>query len=114
MHIELLDQIGAVFSPSFLLSPYHGLMNHIDTKAKCLDLKLLTFKGTLRKMFIRVYRLEVQSVMLVFSNQLCELLPYNLLSGSIIPPPLPCVNKFTVYTYTVCKGGIKGFWASGR
>jgi hypothetical protein len=21
------------------------------------------------------------------------------------PPPLPCVNKYTVYTYIVCKGG---------
>jgi hypothetical protein len=34
--------------------------------------------------------------MLVFSTQLCELLPLS---------PLPCVNKYTVYTYTVCKGG---------
>ncbi len=33
--------------------------------------------------------------MLVFSDQLCELLP--LLSGySSSPPPLPCVNKYTV------------------
>jgi hypothetical protein len=34
----------------------------------------------------------------------------NLLSGSILPPPpLPSVNKNTVYTYTVCKGGgVKG------
>jgi hypothetical protein len=45
--------------------------------------------------------------MLVFSTHLCELLPlYNLLSGSTLPPsPLPCVNKYTVYTYTVCFGG---------
>ncbi len=38
-------------------------------------------------MFIRVYRLEIQVVMLVFSTQLCELLPFNLLSGSTVPPP---------------------------
>jgi hypothetical protein len=31
--------------------------------------------------FNRVYSLEIQSVMLVFSTQLCELLSYNLLSG---------------------------------
>ncbi len=28
--------------------------------------------------------------------------PSNLLSPP--PPPLPRVNKYTVYTYTVCKG----------
>ncbi len=32
--------------------------------------------------------------------------PSNLLSGSTLPPPsLPCVNKYTVYTYTIVKGG---------
>ncbi len=30
---------------------------------------------TLRQVFIRVYRLEIQLVMLVFSTQLFELLP---------------------------------------
>jgi hypothetical protein len=44
--------------------------------------------------FIRVYRLEIHSVMLVFSTQLC-LLPLYLLSGSTLPPPpIPCVNKY--------------------
>jgi hypothetical protein len=54
--------------------------------------------------FNRVYRLEIQSVMVVFSTQLCELLSlysYLWLASS----PLPCMNKCTVYTYTVCKGG---------
>ncbi len=39
----------------------------------------------------------------------------NLLSGSISPPPPPCVNNYTVYTYTVCweRGGIE-FRASDR
>jgi hypothetical protein len=42
--------------------------------------------------------------------------PSNLLSGSTLPPPpLPCVNKYTVYTYTMCwGGGGMGFWASDR
>ncbi len=32
--------------------------------------------------------------------------PSNFLSGSTLPPSLlPCGNKNTVYTYTVCKGG---------
>ncbi len=52
--------------------------------------------------------------MLVFSTQLCELLP---LSPSFwfnppSPPLLPCVNKYIVYTYTMCKTGGK-LWGSG-
>jgi hypothetical protein len=38
-------------------------------------LKSQAGKGALRQVFIRVYRLEIQSVMLVFSTHLCELLP---------------------------------------
>ncbi len=53
----------------------HGQIKYIETKAKCRHLKKLTCKGTLRQVFIRVYRLEIQSVMLVFSTQLCELSP---------------------------------------
>ncbi len=34
----------------------------------------------------------------------------NLLSGSTLPPPLPCVNNYTVYT-SIVYGGV-GFWAS--
>ena len=65
----------------------HGLINYIDNKAKYRHLKILNCKGTLRQVFIRVCRLEIQSVMLVFSNQLCELLPlYNLLSRLTLPP----------------------------
>ncbi len=65
-------------------TPEHGLINYRDTKAKCRHLKILTCKGTLRQVFIRVYRLEIQSVMLVFST-CC---PSSLLSGSLSPPPL--------------------------
>jgi hypothetical protein len=55
---------------------YHGIINYIDTNSKCRHLKKLTCKGTtLRQVFIRVYRLEIQSVTLVFSTQLCDLLP---------------------------------------
>ncbi len=46
--------------------------------------------------------------MLVFSTQLCELLP--LQPSLWFNPPLSCVNKYTVYTYTVCKGG---YWVLG-
>ncbi len=62
----------------------------------------LNRRGTLRQVFIRVYRREIQSVMLVFSTQLCELLlPLPLSFNS----PPPCVNKHTASTYTVCKRG---------
>ncbi len=74
--------------------------------------KKITCKGTLPQVFIRVYKLEIQSVMLVFSTQLCELLPL-LPTLWFNSPPLPFVNKNTIYTYTVCRGGM-GFWASDR
>jgi hypothetical protein len=61
----------------------------VDIKVKCVNLKKFTCEATLRQVFIRVYRLEIQSVVLVFSTQLCELL---LLSPSLwfnSPSPLP-------------------------
>jgi hypothetical protein len=43
--------------------------------------------------------------MLVFTTQLCEILPFSpSLWFHPTPPPLPCVNKYNLYTYTVCKG----------
>jgi hypothetical protein len=53
----------------------HGLINFMNTKAKCRHLKKLTCTGTLRQVFIGVYRLEIPPFMLVFSTQHCELLP---------------------------------------
>jgi hypothetical protein len=53
----------------------HGLLNCIDTKAKFWLVKKITCKVTMRQVFIRVYGLEIHSVMLVFLTQLCELLP---------------------------------------
>ncbi len=35
--------------------------------------------------------------------------------ATLHPPPLSCVKKYTLYTYTVCKGGRgMGFWASDK
>jgi hypothetical protein len=90
----------------------HG-MDYTDTEEKCRQLKILTCKVTLRQVLIRINRLEIQSVMLVFSIQLCELLPLSpfLWFNSPPPPsPRPCVNTYSVNTYTVCKGG---GWGSG-
>ncbi len=55
-------------------------------------------------MFIRVHRLEIQSVMLVFRLSFVNCCP------SHPPSPLPCVNKYTVYTYA--RGG-GGYWVLG-
>jgi hypothetical protein len=70
--------------------------------------KKFTSKGTLRQVFNRVYKLENGDTVShdgIFDPAPCELLPpltFPLVSS---PLPLPCVNKYTVYTYTVCKGG---------
>jgi hypothetical protein len=53
----------------------HGLINYIETKAKGCHLKNLPVKGTLRQVFIRVYRQEIYlNHMFVFLTQLCKLL----------------------------------------
>ncbi len=57
----------------------HGLINYIETEAKGCYLKKFTCKGTLRQVFIRVYRLELHfNHMLVVLAQLCELLSPKL------------------------------------
>ncbi len=70
----------------------HGQINYIDTKAKFRHLKKLICKGTLLQVFIRDYRLEIQSVMLVFSTQLFELLPLYIslwFNSQHFPSPIP-------------------------
>jgi hypothetical protein len=51
----------------------HWLIDYIDTKSKCRHTKKLTYKVSLRQVFITLS--ERIRVMLVFSAQLCELLP---------------------------------------
>jgi len=46
-------------------------------------------KGTSRPVFIGVYRLEVHLAMLLFSTQLCELLPLSPYLWFNSPPPIP-------------------------
>jgi hypothetical protein len=74
----------------------HRLINYKDTKAKCRHLKKLTFKGTLPEVFIKVYRVVIHSVMLVFSTQLCELLPLDPSHWFTSPPPFP-KPKYSIY-----------------
>jgi hypothetical protein len=52
--------------------------------------------------FDRVYRLKIQSVMLVFSTPTVNQRPSNLFTGLPTPPPLPCVNNYRgMYSYSV-------------
>ncbi len=67
-----------------------------------------------RQVFLRVYRLEIQSVMLVFSTQLCELLSFSLFQ---LPPPLPFPVGRSQHTRIQCGregGGGMWLWASDR
>ncbi len=96
--------VGAYFRNG--KGPFHftrGLINCIDTKAKCCHLKKLTCKETLRQVFIRVSRLEIQSVMSVFFNQFCELLPLKPSLWFISPPFRPLLNKYLycIHVYSV-------------
>jgi hypothetical protein len=72
----------------------HGLINYQDTKAKCRHLKKLTYiKGLCGRSLSEFIDLEIHSVMLVFSTQLCELLPlYPSLWFNDPPSPLSCVK----------------------
>ncbi len=94
-----------------LYSCNHGLIKYIDTKAKCRHLKtwhVMDFAAG-------VYQ-NLQSVMLISSTQLCELLPLLPSLRWDLPPFPPYLCKYTVCTYTVRRGwgvGI-GFWASDR
>jgi hypothetical protein len=58
--------------------------------------------------FNRVHRLEIQSVMLVFSTSLVNSCPSNrslLVTVALLPPPFPRVNKYTLYTRIQCVRG---------
>ncbi len=61
-------------------------------------------------MFSWGYRLEIQSITLLFSTQLCELMPLEpsiwFNSHPLPPPPFPVSKYSTVYVQTVC--GWKG------
>ncbi len=74
----------------------HGLIYYIDTKAKVSSSK-------------KVFFWRYSQSCLYFRPSSVNCCPSNLLSGSTLPPspfPLPCVNKYIVYTYTV-------YWGDG-
>ncbi len=88
----------------------HGLINYICTEAKCLHLKKLKCKGTLRQVFIRVCRLVSQSVMLVVSTQPWEVRTVAPQPFSLVklhpPPPSMCEQIYCLHVYCIkCVGG---------
>ncbi len=86
-----------------------------EVNAKCRNLKKLICKGTCGRCCHGLQIGDSQflaytySIILVFSTQLCALSPVPLSPSFWFnsPPPLPCVNKYTVYKYTVCDGGLR-------
>ncbi len=72
--------------PVVLLVCLHWLINYIDTAVKC-HLKILTFKGTLRQVLIRVYlridwKYSQSESCWYFRPSFVNCCPSNLLSGS--------------------------------
>jgi len=66
-------------------------------------------KGLLWQVFIRVYKLEsgdTVSHVGIFDPALWTVTPLTF--SLFYSPPFLWVNKYTVYTYTVCKGGVYG------
>jgi hypothetical protein len=99
---------GSGFLSMRLLYCFHGRINYIDSKAKCRHLKKFTCKGTLRQVFIRYFRLQILSIILVFSAQLYISCSSNLLSGSTLPPPSLCQS--TVNTESMWMGAVDSCW----
>jgi hypothetical protein len=83
----------------------HELINYKDTKAKCRHLKKLACD----RCFLEFIYWRYDQSCWYFRPSFVNCCPSNLLSDSNLPPlPLTCVNKYTVYTYTVWKG-VRGY-----
>jgi hypothetical protein len=80
-------------------------IRHIEVITKCRHLKLLTCKGTLRQVFIRVIDKRNSQSCWHFRPCLVNYCFSNLLSGSTLPPfPLPCVKVQHILTMCGWKG----------
>ncbi len=82
----------------------HGLNNYVGTKAKCRHLKKLPVKDFAAGVYQSLYRLEIQSVMLVFRPSFMNCCSSNFLT----PFPVLISILYSVYTYSV-KGGVWGY-----
>ncbi len=75
---------GLVHIQKFLMGTRHGIINFVDTKAKCRHLKNFTCKGRCLSGFTD-WR-NRQSCW-YFRPSFVNCCPFNLLSGSTVPPP---------------------------
>jgi hypothetical protein len=87
-------------------------------QCKMSSTKKLTCKGTLRQVFIRVYRLEIVNFLRTFSHVIFVIwtlhcCPSLLLSGATLSlsPLLEWISILHTRIHTVCKGG--GYGALG-
>jgi hypothetical protein len=68
-------------------------------------------KGILRQVLSEFIDCRYSQSCWYFRPGFVNCCPSPLLSCSTLHPPIPCVNKYIVYTYTVYKG--EGVWGSG-
>ncbi len=85
---------------ALLVPDQHGLINYMDTKAKCRHLKKLT---SIRRCLSEFIDWKYSQSSWYFRPSFVNHLTFSLVQLSA-PLPLPCVNKYTIFTYTVCKG----------
>ncbi len=109
-----LERLGCKYNRRSELQK-HGLVNYIDTKGKCRHLKILTCNGTslgagATSEFIDWW---YSQWCWYFRRSFVNCCPSTFSLVQLSPPP--CVSKYTVlYTYSVCRGGGMGLWASDR
>ncbi len=100
-------------------SLFHAFLYPMDYKlyrhqSKMSSYKKLTFKGTLRQVFIRVYTVDwrYSQSCWYFRPSFVNCYTSSLLSGSTLPPPPFPVWISILYTHIQCVRGA-GVWDSG-
>ncbi len=98
----------AELSSSKCVKFLHGLINYyLDIKSKCRHLKKLTFKETLRQVFIIsefIHQRYSQSCW-YFRCSFVNCCPSSPLSGSTLPPPsfsFSCMNTVCIPVLVLC------------
>jgi hypothetical protein len=93
----------------------HGLFNYIDNNAKCRHLKNWPVKGLCGRWLSEFIDWSYSQSCQYFWPSFVNCFPCNLLSlvQRYPPLPLPCVNKYILSTYSVCKWGGGGVQGSG-
>jgi hypothetical protein len=86
-----------------LHSSDHGLINYIDTEAKCCHLKNWPEKGLCGRCLQSLWRYS-QSCW-YFRPSFVKCRPTNFLCGSTLPPPPFPVSKYSIYRQCVAEKG---------